>query len=99
MTRCTLSPLKSNLQKDTLTWAHNLPKIDLHRHFEGSLRLETILEIASENAGANHGVLLFENAGAWIVKAETDPAQRSFPDTIINYVARTATPVVLADAV
>lgn len=27
---------------------HNLPKIDLHRHLEGSLRLETLYEIALE---------------------------------------------------
>ena len=30
-------------------WAHSLPKIDLHRHLEGSLRLNTIAEIAREN--------------------------------------------------
>ncbi|MBN1262186.1 MAG: adenosine deaminase [Anaerolineae bacterium] len=30
-------------------WAHSLPKIDLHRHLEGSLRLETLAEIATEH--------------------------------------------------
>jgi adenosine deaminase len=34
-------------------WAHNLPKIDLHRHLEGSLRVETLTEIAQE-----HGIEL-----------------------------------------
>jgi len=29
-------------------WAHSLPKIDLHRHLEGTLRLTTLLELASE---------------------------------------------------
>ena len=28
---------------------HNLPKVDLHRHLEGSLRLETLAEIALEH--------------------------------------------------
>ncbi|MBN2393818.1 MAG: adenosine deaminase [Anaerolineae bacterium] len=30
-------------------WAHNLPKIDLHRHLEGSLRLDTLAEVAQEH--------------------------------------------------
>ena len=30
------------------TTIDNLPKIDLHRHLEGSLRLETLYEIALE---------------------------------------------------
>ncbi len=30
-------------------WAHSLPKIDLHRHLEGSLRLNTLAEIALEH--------------------------------------------------
>lgn len=30
-------------------WAHNLPKIDLHRHLEGSLRLKTLADIAIEH--------------------------------------------------
>ncbi len=30
-------------------WAHSLPKIDLHRHLEGSLRLSTLAEIALEH--------------------------------------------------
>lgn len=34
-------------------WAHNLPKIDLHRHLEGALRLTTLVELASE-----HGIEL-----------------------------------------
>lgn len=28
---------------------HSLPKVELHRHFEGSLRLETLVEIAREH--------------------------------------------------
>jgi len=30
-------------------WAYHLPKIDLHRHLEGSLRLNTLAEIALEH--------------------------------------------------
>lgn len=30
-------------------WAQSLPKIDLHRHLEGSLRLETLIDIAQEH--------------------------------------------------
>jgi len=36
-------------QKLLRVWAHNLPKIDLHRHLEGSLRLQTLSEIAMEH--------------------------------------------------
>jgi len=29
-------------------WAHSLPKIDLHRHLEGTLRLTTLMELAAD---------------------------------------------------
>ncbi|MBN2002941.1 MAG: adenosine deaminase [Anaerolineae bacterium] len=35
-----------NQRQDLWDWAHNLPKIDLHRHLEGSLRLETLSDLA-----------------------------------------------------
>ncbi|TFG66373.1 MAG: adenosine deaminase, partial [Anaerolineales bacterium] len=35
------------------SWGHSLPKIDLHRHLEGSIRLNTLIEIALE-----HGIAL-----------------------------------------
>lgn len=34
---------------DLQEWAHSVPKIDLHRHLEGSLRLHTLIDIAREN--------------------------------------------------
>lgn len=34
---------------DLWAWARALPKIDLHRHLEGSLRLNTLAEIAQEH--------------------------------------------------
>jgi len=34
---------------DARTPLHTLPKVDLHRHLEGSLRLRTLAEIAKEN--------------------------------------------------
>ncbi|MBN1486434.1 MAG: adenosine deaminase [Anaerolineae bacterium] len=36
-------------KKEIWDWAHSLPKIDLHRHLEGSLRLDTLAEIALEH--------------------------------------------------
>lgn len=30
-------------------WAHGLPKLDLHRHLEGSLRLSTLVDLVREN--------------------------------------------------
>lgn len=41
----------TNRKRDLRTTLFNLPKIDLHRHLEGSLRLSTLSEIAHE-----HGV-------------------------------------------
>lgn len=40
-------------QTGTLAWGRSLPKIDLHRHLEGSLHLNTLIEIALE-----HGISL-----------------------------------------
>jgi adenosine deaminase len=37
---------RENRDADLLAWARSLPKIDLHRHLEGSLRLETLRELA-----------------------------------------------------
>ncbi|MCJ7551666.1 MAG: adenosine deaminase [Anaerolineae bacterium] len=42
-----------NLQTEHLSdplwlWAHSLPKIDLHRHLEGTLRLTTLMGLASD---------------------------------------------------
>ncbi len=36
-------------RQDLWEWAHNLPKIDLHRHLEGSLRLETLSDLAQDH--------------------------------------------------
>ena len=41
----------NNFKRDLRTTLFNMPKIDLHRHLEGSLRLSTLAEIAHE-----HGV-------------------------------------------
>lgn len=37
------------LQEDTLNIARSLPKIELHRHLEGSVRLGTLVEIANQH--------------------------------------------------
>jgi len=65
-----------------------------------------LIEIVIEDAGAEKGILLFEENGEWIVKAEKETRperfqesfRSAFPTTIINYVARTKDPVVLGDA-
>ena len=45
------SKKNNNFKRDLRTTLFNMPKIDLHRHLEGSLRLSTLAEIAHE-----HGV-------------------------------------------
>jgi adenosine deaminase len=50
---CKASHLDADsLRADELlhAWARRLPKIDLHRHLEGSLRLTTLLELAHSHA-------------------------------------------------
>lgn len=42
-------PRGKNAQRLLRAWAKALPKIDLHRHLEGSLRLQTLSEIALEH--------------------------------------------------
>ena len=46
-----ISPEKNVKSRDFRTTVRNMPKIDLHRHLEGSLRLTTLAEIARQ-----HGV-------------------------------------------
>jgi predicted ATPase/signal transduction histidine kinase/CheY-like chemotaxis protein len=69
----------------------------------GEIVLETLLTrlmaIVIENAGAETGLLLFEEGETWVVKAEGGPTRQTFPAGIINYVARTKESVVLNDAV
>jgi PAS domain S-box-containing protein len=71
--------------------------------------LASLLEVVIENAGAEQGWLLQEQAGGWIIEAQgsrgsvevlpesrADP--RSMPFSIFSYVARTQENVVLDDA-
>ena len=70
--------------------------------------LASLLEIAIENAGAEKGWLLREQAGAWIVEAQggrggvdvsTGPVDhQDLPVSIFSYVSRTQEDVVLDDA-
>ncbi len=39
-----------------------MPKIELHRHLEGALRLETLLELAKDNGSAISDPTLFEKS-------------------------------------
>lgn len=65
---------------DSIEFYKNLPKVDLHRHLEGSLRLKTMLEIAR-----THGIT---------VPVGNDPSsnlvqvQASEPDTCQNFLAK-----------
>lgn len=58
-------------------WAHSLPKIDLHRHLEGSLRLNTLAEIALE-----HGIDLpsydIEQLRPYVQVTDDPPEYQSF---------------------
>lgn len=44
-----INPVQPPETDNLWEWAHGLPKIDLHRHLEGSLRLNTLAEIALEH--------------------------------------------------
>jgi len=58
-------------------WANHLPKIDLHRHLEGSLRLNTLAEIALE-----HGIDLpsyeVEQLRPYVQVTDDPPDYQSF---------------------
>jgi adenosine deaminase len=69
--------------ENTKTYYHSLPKVELHRHLEGSLRLKTMLEIA--------------RAGGITVPINTGPlsslvqVQNSEPFTYQNFLAKFST--------
>jgi adenosine deaminase len=69
--------------ENTRTYYHSLPKVELHRHLEGSLRLKTMLEIA--------------RAGGITVPVNTGPlsslvqVQKSEPSTYQNFLAKFST--------
>jgi adenosine deaminase len=69
--------------ENTKTYYHSLPKVELHRHLEGSLRLKTMLEIA--------------RAGGITVPINTGPlsslvqVQKSEPFTYQNFLAKFST--------
>lgn len=60
-----------------LAWARGLPKIDLHRHLEGSLRLDTLADIAIE-----HGIDLpsydIEQLRPYVQVTEDTPDYKHF---------------------
>ena len=101
-------PYTENLRGETL----DLSTVMKASHtISGEIVLEKLLmrlmEIVLENAGAEKGILLLEERGEWVVKAEKDtrperpqkPSGYAFPTTLINYVARTHESVVVSDAI
>lgn len=60
-------------------WAHDLPKIDLHRHLEGSLRLSTMVELAEA-----HGIALpgadVESLRPYVQVTDDPPGFQGFLD-------------------
>jgi class 3 adenylate cyclase len=75
--------------------------------------LEKLMKIVIENAGAQQGYLILEEAGRWVIEAEAKaeakaevralqsmPAEQSekLPLAVINYVTRTKEHIVLNDA-
>ena len=81
------------------------------RAISGEVHLDeliaTILDLAVENAGANHGIFLMETDGRWLVKATTKekgtilnaPLEgfEGIPVNIAKYVLRTRESVILND--
>jgi adenosine deaminase len=61
-----------------LTFYRSIPKIELHRHLEGSLRLDTLLDIARE-----HGLTLPDTHFASLVQM-----QRTDPLTFTNFLSK-----------
>ncbi|MBC7881980.1 MAG: AAA family ATPase [Anaerolineae bacterium] len=76
--------------------------------------LNSLMQILIENAGAQTGYLLLENAGAWAIQAacefntreqvcsirvlQTIPTTNCLSESIVQYVIRTHEPVILSDA-
>ncbi|MFN6487380.1 MULTISPECIES: AAA family ATPase [unclassified Nostoc] len=76
--------------------------------------LSSLMQILIENAGAQIGYLLLENAGEWLIEASCEldegkqvcatqvlrstPMANRLPESIINYVIRTHESVILKDA-
>ena len=62
---------------------HALPKVDLHRHLEGSLRLQTLAEIAKE-----HGIDLpsydIEYLRPFVTVTDDEPDFVTFVATILE---------------
>ena len=58
----------------------SLPKVDLHRHLEGSLRLRTMLDIASA-----HGIVIPDNI---LRLSDLVQVQEEDPFTFQNFLAK-----------
>jgi len=80
-------------------------EIELHKLFK------QLMTVIIENAGAQRGVLILEQAGHWVIEAEgaidddevrilesLPVSQETVPTTLINYVANAKESVVLHDA-
>jgi predicted ATPase/serine phosphatase RsbU (regulator of sigma subunit)/tRNA A-37 threonylcarbamoyl transferase component Bud32 len=72
--------------------------------------LEKMMHTLIENAGAERGLLILDKEGQWVIEAEgafnlnevtvlqSLPLENRLPSSIVNYVARSHEPVVLAHA-
>lgn len=65
-------PLNTGQLHDLRTALLNLPKIDLHRHLEGSLRLSTLAEIAHQN-GVDLPSLSLEELRPFVQVVDEEP--------------------------
>jgi predicted ATPase/signal transduction histidine kinase/DNA-binding NarL/FixJ family response regulator len=122
-----LSTTQARLQTEPVTFTDTTPTTSDSRVLDfvslmkasqtisGEIVLEKLfprlMEIIIENAGADHGLILFEEEGTWTVKAErrtqvaetsevskTSEVSETFPTSIITYVERAKELVVLDDA-
>ncbi|MDM8558858.1 AAA family ATPase [Candidatus Parabeggiatoa sp. HSG14] len=112
-TRSTLmASISTLLQTSTLLDLDSVTKVSqtLAGEIVLSKLLEKIMHTLIENAGAERGLLILDKEGQWVIEAEGTldinevtvlqslPLENRLPSTIVNYVARSHTPVVLANA-
>lgn len=68
-------------------WIKDLPKVEIHCHFEGSIRIETIYELSKKNNIIFPGKTLKEFKKKLIYKNQQNPTLRKYLDNIKLYMS------------